>query len=360
MAAAVTSCASPECFEPGTSFCGSCGLVKYCSRTCQTADWPHHKKECQGHLRKLGIKHLEKAKGFRGERNFVQSLHSSELALTKLKKLHPRPLEVVEIIDFAMTIKYDSLSFTNQKKEALECAKERYSLWAAGYMRNPGMLEEQYEEAVLIASTAYDMITNDIDNIIPEDRRQQFHADGASMLAQATYKLAESGGMAPEEEHKAGKEAIAHARKALEIHTQLHGAESNEIAVDVGVLADILRYFNGVDDDDILRLYEQAIAIFSRVEGSLSANVAMGEDNLGKAYYRRAVEALDANDLDRYVSNLELALTHYREAAQIYKVINHVVATDRVTQCVVEVERSLRLTQIQISASVAIRGCSMC
>ena len=317
-----------------------------------------HKEECQGHLRKMGIAHLEKTRGFHQERNLSQMVQYSNLALTKLMKLHPRTLEVIEFIDEAMLIKFNALNFMAQDKEALECAQERYSLWAAGNMRHYGMLNaalqlieallqnQDYEQSVLIASSAYEMITSRHDNIIPDGLQQQFLAEGSGYLAQATYQFARSGGIPPEETKKAGQEAIALARKALEIHTQMHGAESEQAAVDMNILADILEHFNGVGEDEALRLYEQSIATFSRVQGSLSSNVAVGEHNLGVAYDRRANEARIANDLDRYVANLELALPHYREAARVYTTIHGVDDADRVNQLVAELEGNLRMTRI--------------
>ena len=364
----VATCSAPGCSEPGTNKCSACKTTPYCCVACQTIDWSQHKEECQGHLLKLGTIHLEKARGFDRERNFVQSLRFSELALTKLKKLHPRPLEVMKIIDSAMLTKFNALNFTNQKKEALECAQEKYSMWAAGNMRHPGMLvaafplidgliqNNDYEQAIVIASTAYEMIINDTDNIIPEGQRPWFLAEGAQMLARATYKLAESGGMAPEEEQKAGKEAIALARKALEIYIRMHGAENEEVAMDMSILADVLMYFNGVDDDEILRLYEQAIAIFSRVQGSSFLNVAIIEQNLGVAYDRRADEALDANDLDRCVANYELALPHYREAARIYRAVNCADNADNVARNLDIIQEDLRQFRSQIAARAATKG----
>ena len=160
------TCSAPGCSEPGTNKCSACKITPYCGVACQTIDWSQHKEECQGYLRKLGMNHLEKANGFDRDRNFVQSFRSTELVLTKLKKLHPHPLEVIVLIDEAMRIKHNALNLTNQKKESLECAQERYSLWAAGYMRNLGMLNSafaliesllhnaEYEQAALIAATA--------------------------------------------------------------------------------------------------------------------------------------------------------------------------------------------------------------
>ena len=301
----------------------------------------------------MGEAHLNKAQGFRRERNWVQSLRFSELALTCLKKLKARPLEVIQTIDDAMTAKYDALNFLDQNKEALECAKERYSLWAAGNMRHHGMLRaafplidsllnnDECEQAELIARTAYEMITARYDNIIPEDQRQQFLAYGSQLLSRATHRLAESGGIAPEGKQNAGEKAIALARKALEIHTQLHGAVSHQAANAMGVLADVLQYFNNVDDDEILRLYKQAKAIYCQVQGNLSPNVPACDYSLAAEYKARAGRAFHSKDLDRYMANLELALTHYRAAEQVYRTINHVDAADRAAQGVTEMEELL-------------------
>ena len=349
----VATCSTPGCLEPGTNKCSSCKITPYCSVACQTIDWVHHKEECQGRLRKLGETHLQKAIGFHQERNLSQMLHFSELALTMLKKLKARPLEVIIIIDNAMGIKYTALNFMDRKKEALECAKERYSLWAAGYMRHHGMLfaafplieglihNKEYEQAHLIASTAYEMIINDTDNIIPESVRQGFLAQGSQLLGRSTYWLAVSGGIPSGEKQKAGEEAIALLRKALEIDTQLHGTESDAVADDLSTLANVLKYFNDVDDDEILRLYDQAIAIYGRVQGGLSPNVATSENNLATTYGQRADRARDANDLDRCVANLELALTHYRESARIYRAINHLDSADSTAQRAAEIEEIL-------------------
>ena len=349
----VATCSAPGCLEPGTNKCSSCKITPYCSVSCQTMDWVHHKEDCQGRLRKMGEAHLQKAKGFHRERNLSQMLRFSELALNMLKKLKARPLDVIELIDDAMAIKYTALSFMDRKKEALECAKERYSLWAAGHMRHHRMLyaafplidglihNKEYEQAHLIASTAYEMIINDTDNIIPESVRQGFLAQGSQLLGRSTYWLAESGGIPSGEKQKAGEEEIALIRNALEIDTQLHGTESDDVADDLSSLADLLAFFNDVDDDEILRLYEQSNDICGRVQGNLSPNVAVGENNLAAAYEQRADRARVANDLDRCVANLELAVTHYREAVRIYRAINHVDAADGPAQRASAIEEEL-------------------
>ena len=199
------------------------------------------------------------------------------------------------------------------------------------------------------------MIINDTDNIIPEGKRPFFLADGAQYLARATHKLANSGGIPPEAKQKSGEEAIALARKALEIHTQLYGAESEQVSMDIGILADVLQYFNGVDDDEILRLYERAIAIYRRVQGSLSLNVAVGENNLGNTFQILADEALDAKDGDRCVANLELALPHFRETERIFRATNH-VEKNRATQRVAMVEEELQLVRNFIANHATTNG----
>ena len=85
----------------------------------------------------------------------------------------------------------------------------------------------------------------------------------------------------------------------------------------------MLDYFIDVDDDEVLRLQEQALAIYRRVQDNPSHNVAVREENLGGAYDNRANRALAANDLDRHMSNLELGLPHLREALRIYRANNH-------------------------------------
>ena len=354
----LATCSAPGCLEPGSHKCSSCKISLYCSVACQTIDWLHHKEECQGRLRKKGEAHLDKAREFWRERNWAQSLRFSELALTSLKKLNPHPLEVIIIMDSAMSFKYRALNFMERKMEALECAKERYSLWAAGNMRHHGMLRaafplidsllnnEEYERAELIARTAYEMITARYDNIVPEGQRQQYLADGSHLLADATYALAESGGIVLEDKQKAVEKAIALAHKALEIHTQLHGAESAKVANDMVSLAKALMCFNSVDDDEILRLFQQAKAIYRRLEGNLSPNVAVCEGYLAAAYQTRAFRARDTSDLDRSVANLELALTHFREAERTYHTINYVDAAGKAAECIADIEEALTKVRI--------------
>ena len=132
------------------------------------------------------------------------------------------------------------------------------------------------------------------------------------------------------------------ARRALQIDTRLHGIESSEVGDDMGLLAQVLCYFNDIDDDEEIRLYEQSIAIYARVQGSLSTNVAASEINLGIAYRIRAIRARDADDLDRCVANLELALSRFREAARIYRAISQVDRADNAASRANATEKWLR------------------
>ena len=356
------TCANPGCNQPGTNKCSACKTTSYCGPICQTADWPHHKEECPGHLRKVGMFNLEKARGFHRERNFPQSLRHAEIAATKLKQLKERP---VEAIDEALGYKYHSLGFMNRHKEALECAKELYCLYPTNHTHPPAIrasfaviescgFNKEFFDAALYARTLWETITLSRDSHIPDDLRDQFTARGASELARALFRLAAHGDMPPEEKQEAGVEAIMLARRASEIHTQLYGSESEEVANSMTTVASVLDYFNDVDDDEVPRLFEQSIAIFAREQGSLSSNVATCENSLGATYHKRAKRAAAAHDLDRTVANLELALPHYREAVRIFRAINRVDSADHVASVVVKIEELLR--QVVARRSATIRG----
>ena len=191
------------------------------------------------------------------------------------------------------------------------------------------------------------------DNIIPVDQRSEFLADGSHYLAVAIHKLAEAGGIPLEEKQKAGEQAIVLARKALELHTQLSGTESSTVAADMGVLSGVLDYFNDIDDDEILRRREQSIAIYSRMEGSFSPNVAISEFNLGATYGRIADRAWDDKDLDRQLANRELALQHLREAARIYSAINFVEDAENALRIAAQIEECIRKIRIPKATTAA-------
>jgi len=188
------NCARPECDHPGPKLCGSCRLVGYCCRTCQVEDWPRHKEEdCQGYLRKIGMSHLQKAKGFERDRNWVQVLRYSDLALVKLKKLNDRPIEE---LDEALRCKFNALNFMDRNREALECAKEQYCLYLTCHTHPPAinasfdliescLHNKEFEDAELYARTTWETITLSNDSHIPDNRRQHFTATGAYYLAKA-------------------------------------------------------------------------------------------------------------------------------------------------------------------------------
>ena len=344
------TCSRPGCDEPGTSLCGSCRLVKYCCRICQVEDWPRHKEvDCQGHLRKVGMAHLQKADGFRRDRNLVQLLRYSELALVKLKQLKDRPIEA---IDDALRYKFNALNLMGRHREALECVKERYCLYLREHTHPPAIRasfsliesclhNKEYVDAELYARTTWETITLSRDSHIPDNRRHWFTAQGAYYLAFAMLELAKNGGDIPPEGNQAvGQEAIGLARRALEIRTQLYGNEDSVVAAATLLRARTLDYFNEDNDveEEVIRLIEQAMAITARVEGSSTVNVGVGENNLGDAYRKRATRARAANDLDRVLANLELALPHYREALRIFRAVDRLDAADESARSIVEVE----------------------
>ena len=358
---AMATCANPGCEQPGINKCSGCQTTPYCGPICQKIHWVIHKESCDGRLRKMGMDHLVKARDFHRENNWSQVLRYSDLAATKLKQLKDRPLEA---ISEALACKCTALGFLGQYKEQLECAKEWYCLWntkptdvgairAAFALINSCINNKEYADAHLYASTLYEIINHKHDNKIPDDQRQRYIAQGAYSLAQATLKLAQDGGIPPEEKQKAGQEAIALLRRALEIHTQLDGTDSAKVASDMCVLAEALEYFNDDDDDEVLRLFEQSIAIDARVYGSLSVSVAIDEDKLGNTYRNRAKRAHVANDRDHELANLELALTHIREAGRIYRAIGRVDQVDVAARNAVIIEEELRQVAIAKVAVVA-------
>ena len=355
------SCSCPGCDQPGTKKCSACKTTVYCGPICQTAHWSKHKDDCPGHLLKVGLANVEKARGMKPDspHSLLLRIRYAELALTKLKLLKDRPLEG---IDDALTFKISSLRFLGRHGEAMENAKERYTMWAMTNIRNPRSIWAAFDlieccihmneivDAELYARTAYEIINERTDNIIPVDQRPEILARGAHYLSKATYLLAQDGGIAPEAKQAAGVKAIALAREAIEIETQLC-AESIGVAMNLSALADAISYFNDEDDDDeILRLHEQSKAIYSRIHGSSSLNVAVTERSLGTTYRNRAVRARAAHDTDRHVADLQLALPHFREAARIYRLINHAERADAAFNEVVNTEMMLRLAALEAAA----------
>ena len=368
VATEVKPCSNPGCDQPGTSSSSACKTTTYCGVNCQTADWAHHKEECDGHLRKLGMATLAKAKGFDFHQNWMQSLRYADIAITKLKKLKDRRLETVQALSDAMGCRFDALNFMARHKEALACIQECYTLWVMNHMRNPGSVKAalgliqscinngEYEDAKRYADHAIFMINDKTDNLIPVDQRPQYLAKGSRLRAQAIYEMAQVGGIPPEEKKKAGELAIASARKALELDIQLFGSEDSYVANDMDILATALDFFNNEDDDEVLRLQEQSNAITSRVEGRMSSNVAAGVGNLGNAYKNRAQRAATVNDWLRCLTNLELAVPHFREAVRIYRANNHMDSAARNLRTLTEVEEQIRHIGVARAAFAATRG----
>ena len=358
----VTICTRPGCDHPGRSLCASCRLVGYCCRTCQVEDWPRHKEaDCQGHLRKIGMSHLQKAMGYHRDRSLVQLLRYSELALVKLKQLNDRPIEA---LDEALLYKFCALNFMGRNREALECAQERYCMYLTSHTHPPAieasfcLMEscihnKEFDDAALYARTTWETITLSRDSHIPDNKRQYFTARGAYYLARAMLNLAQHGDIPPEANQTVGQEAIGLARRALEINIQLYGNENENVANGTGLLADTLDYFNNVDDDGVLRLYEQSNHITARVQGGLSVNVATGANNMAEAYHKRAIRARAAKDLDREMANLEKSLPHYREAARIYRAVDRPDDANEVSQLVNHIEETLQQCTIAREAAAS-------
>ena len=230
-------------------------------------------------------------------------------------------------------------------------------------MRNSGMVNAafplidvlidngDFDQAQVIASTVYEMMMHPTNHDIPDHLQQPYLAKAAHLLAHATMLSAQSGGIPPEDMKKAGEEAIALARKAIEIHSRLYGANSKEVINNSGILAGALDVFGNGNDDEPIRLYEQAISFRSRIEGSSSINVAIGNRNLCKTHLNRARRAIDANDLVRALASWELALFHCREAARIFRFNNHMDGADDALACIADIEENIQIARSTASAT---------
>ena len=298
----------------------------------------------------------------------MQALKHCNLALTKLKLLtEDRPLEA---ISETLKTKCNALGLLDLNKESLECTKEWYTLWAmergpanpntidaAFYLIQSLIFNEEWEQAELFARTLWEILNSNTHHFeedrIPDDKQQVFLARGAKEYARAILSLAKAGGIPPEKKQKAGEDAIALARRSVEMHTQVCGTDSSEVASAMGELAKILDYFNDVDDIEVIRLQEQVIAIFTRLHGNLSSHVAVNENNFAAIYVTRATRAQAANVLDRQLVNLELALPHCREAARICRAINHMDKAYEAAQAAIEVEERIRQVRIRIATTGA-------
>ena len=171
------------------------------------------------------MSHLQKAERFYRDRNWMQTLRYSEPALVKL---NDRP---IEDIDQALRIKFATLNYMDRNREALECAQERYCLYLTSHTHPPAIAasfaliegcihNKEHANAELYARTTWETITLSRDSHTPDDEREWFTARGAYYLARAMLRLAISSDVPPEANQAVGQEAIALARRALEIQTQ--------------------------------------------------------------------------------------------------------------------------------------------
>ena len=248
-----------------------------------------------------------------------------------------------------------------QNRDALECAQERYCLYLTSHTYPPAIRasfaliescihNKEYEDAELYARTTWETIILSRDSHIPDNEREWFIARGAYFLARAMISLAQHGDIPPEENQVAGQEAIA----GVGDQNTAAWNRSHYVANAMGLLADALDHFSNVDIDEVLRLYEQSIAITARVEGSSSVNVGADNKNLALAYHSRAERAHAANDLNRVIANLELALPYYREAARIFSALNLLEKADESARNVVAVEKNIRKFTIARAAAAAV------
>ena len=79
----------------------------------------------------------------------------------------------------------------------------------------------------------------------------------------------------------------------------------------------------------------------------------------GDAYQSRANRAQTANDLNRCRTNLQMALTHYREAARIYRLNNHITKADAALRSVAVAEENIRqidIARASVAATVSTRN----
>ena len=138
----------------------------------------------------------------------------------------------------------------------------------------------------------------------------------------STQQLAESGGIPSEELVLAEHLSIARARQSVEINSKEYGAHSEHVALSMGTLSDVLDYFSEGRNDEVLVLNEQALVIHMRMHGKMSMNVGTCHYNMGSCYDRRASNALHDKDLDQCYAHYEVALTHFREAVEIFEATN--------------------------------------
>ena len=82
-------------------------------------------------------------------------------------------------------------------------------------------------------------------------------------------------------------------------------------------------------------------------------NIALSKYKLGSMYKNRAQRAHIPDDLDRCVTNLELSIPHFLDAAQIYRANNHGDDADTADRAAAAVEEKIRLIRIARAAAEA-------
>ena len=113
-------------------------------------------------------------------------------------------------------------------------------------------------------------------------------------------------------------------------------------------------YFQDIDDDETVELYQRSTAITARLQGRMSPNTAAGELNLGSTYQNRARRAHNIDAYDREIMNLELSLPHYLEAARIYRNINRMDKSEKATRAANNVEEWKERAMARRDAAAAI------
>ena len=192
----IPTCSNPECDQPGTKACSACKTTSYCSAICQTADWPRHKEECPGQLRKVGMANLVKAQGFQRDRNWPQTLRFGQIAVTKLKQLKDVSLEGVQNVDDALGCVFDAQTLLGHHKEAMDCCKERYDLWTTNHLQNSNsirsslgliqscLLNKEFEDAERYGRHVIRMINERVTSLTLTEY-QGFIADASFWTARA-------------------------------------------------------------------------------------------------------------------------------------------------------------------------------
>ena len=80
--------------------------------------------------------------------------------------------------------------------------------------------------------------------------------------------------------------------------------------------------------------------------------MAVAEYKLGETYSKRANRAHAGNDFDQFVANLTLVISHFREAARIYRALGRVDEADNAAHHATAAEQALQ--QLTIARATAV------